>query len=329
MQLEPEKESLTVAPPKNGVSRPFPKDKKSKESEGPNWKRIAVISVRSFALMLIGHFVFSFLSFRFFEASLVDLSEQIDPSLKWIFLAGFLAQLIDGALGMGYGVASTTMLLSAGVPVPAISGSVHTAEIFASGATGYSHYRFKNVNRKLFRVLVIPGVLGAILGALLLVYLGDKHFEWLRPIMAAYTSVLGARILFLAFRKNTRAKKRKFQQYRVLASIGGFLDSFGGGGWGPIVTSTLISTGRNPRYVIGSVSVTEFFVTLSSAFAFFTMLGLSHWPVIVALIAGGLLAAPLSARLAGRLNRKVSLILLGILVLIWSIRIIAEALIAG
>jgi uncharacterized membrane protein YfcA len=106
--------------------------------------------------------------------------------------------------------------------------------------------------------------------------------------------------------------------------VGGFLDSFGGGGWGPIVTTTLITKGRSPKYVIGSVSLTEFFVTLASAFTFFTLLGVSHWQVIIALIIGGLLAAPLAARLAGRLPRKASFILLGILVIIWSMRILVK-----
>jgi uncharacterized membrane protein YfcA len=107
-----------------------------------------------------------------------------------------------------------------------------------------------------------------------------------------------------------------------LAGVGGFLDSFAGGGWGPIVTTTLITRGRSPRFVIGSVSLTEFFVTLSSALTFFTLLGVTHWQVIVALIIGSLTAAPLAARLAGKLPRKASFILLGLLVIIWSIRIL-------
>ena len=127
--------------------------------------------------------------------------------------------------------------------------------------------------------------------------------------MAVYTMFLGIRIFINAFRKNKPQKK--FKHYGWLAGAGGFLDSFGGGGWGPIVTTTLITKGRSPKYVIGSVSLTEFFVTLASAFTFFTMLGVSHWQTILALIIGGLIAAPLAAKLAGRLPRKASFISAG------------------
>jgi uncharacterized membrane protein YfcA len=195
--------------------------------------------------------------------------------------------------------------------------------MFASGASGYSHYKFGNVNLKLFKALVIPGVIGAILGAILLAYFGDTQARYLKPIMAIYTLLLGLRIITNAFRKISKPKK--FKRHGLLAWIGGFLDSFGGGGWGPIVTTTLITKGRNPKYVIGSVSLTEFFVTLASAFTFFTILGVSHWQVIVALILGGLLAAPIAAKLAGRLPRKASFILVGILVIIWSVRVFVNS----
>jgi uncharacterized membrane protein YfcA len=221
---------------------------------------------------------------------------------------------------MGYGVTSTTILLSAGVNLASISGSIHTAEMFASGASGYSHYKFGNVNKKLFKALIIPGVLGAILGAILLSKFGETHSHYLRPIMAAYTLFLGIRILVNAFR--AQKPQKKFKRHGILAGVGGFLDSFGGGGWGPIVTTTLITRGRTPRFVIGTVSLTEFFVTFASAFTFFTILGVSHWQVIVALIVGGLLAAPLAAKLTGKLPRKTSFILVGVLVIVWSLKII-------
>lgn len=287
-----------------------------------NWKKIATYSVSVFALMLVGHFIFSYVPLRDFANSATTWYGTLDKNFAWMVLAGFLAQLVDGALGMGYGVTSATILLSAGVNLSAISGSIHTAEIFASGASGYSHYKFGNVNKKLFKVLVIPGVLGAIGGAFLLSKYGDTHAQYLKPVMAVYTLFLGLRILSNAFREQKITKK--FKNYGWLAGVGGFLDSFGGGGWGPIVTTTLITKGRSPKYVIGSVSLTEFFVTLASAFTFFTLLGVSHWQVIIALILGGLLAAPLAARLAGRLPKKASFILLGILVIIWSMRILIK-----
>jgi uncharacterized membrane protein YfcA len=154
------------------------------------------------------------------------------------------------------------VLNSMGISLPAISGSIHTAEMFSSGVSGYSHYRFGNVNKKLFKALLIPGIIGAVAGAFLLSKFGDEYAKYFRPALAAYTLFLGVKILIAAFRRNRKNKKVK--RVGWLAGAGGFLDSFGGGGWGPLVTSTLISKGRTPRYVIGSVSITEFFVTLSS-----------------------------------------------------------------
>lgn len=284
------------------------------------WRKIATYSLLVFASMLIGHFILSYVPIREIASGTVSFYETLDDNFPWMVLAGFLAQLVDGALGMGYGVTSATILLSAGVNLASISGSIHTAEMFASGASGYSHYKFGNVNKKLFKLLVIPGVIGAILGALLLRYLGSAYADYIRPVMAIYTLFLGLRILANAF-KNSMLRG-KFKRYGWLAGIGGFLDSFGGGGWGPIVTTTLIQKGRTPKYVIGTVSLTEFFVTLASALTFFVLLGVTHWQVIVALIIGGLIAAPIAAKLAGKLPRKTSFILLGLLVIIWSLKII-------
>jgi uncharacterized protein len=294
-------------------------DKENGERE-KRFRKIATWSLLGFALMLIGHFIFSYIPFREIAGDTVAWYKTLDSNFHWMLVAGFLAQLVDGALGMGYGVTSATILLSAGVNPAAISGSIHTAEMFASGASGYSHYKFGNVNKKLFKALLIPGVIGAILGAVLLTQLGSTHVNYIRPLMAAYTMFLGVRILVLAFR--AQKVQKKFRKYGALAGVGGFLDSFGGGGWGPIVTTTLVAKGRSPKYVIGSVSLTEFFVTLASAFTFFTLLGVSHWQTIVALIVGGLIAAPLAAKLTGKLPRKTSFILLGVLVIFWSLKIL-------
>jgi siroheme synthase-like protein len=272
------------------------------------WRKIATYSLLAFAFMLIGYFIFSYL----------PIQKMADDTYKWYFFA----QLVDGALGMGYGVTSATILLSAGVNPAAISGSIHTAEMFASGASGYSHYKFGNVNKKLFKALLIPGILGAIAGAIMLVTLGNKYGNFIRPVIAGYTLILGIKFIMNAFREVKPQKK--FKRYRLLAGVGGFFDSFGGGGWGPIVTSTLINNGRSHKYVVGSVSLTEFFVTLASAFTFFTMIGVSHWQTILALIIGGLVAAPIAAKLAGRLPKKTAYILLGTLVIFWSIRILVK-----
>ena len=296
----------------------------TEKPERKHWQKIASFSVIGFALMIIGHLIFSYIPLHDLSVSAVDLYHSLDKNFHWMVLAGFLAQLVDGALGMGYGVTSASILLSTGINPAAISGSIHTAEMFASGASGYSHYKFGNVNKKLFKILVIPGVIGAIAGAFLLVFLGDKFSGYIRPIMAAYTLFLGFRILLNAFKKMNQQKK--FKRYGLLAGLGGFLDSFGGGGWGPIVTTTLITKGRSPRYVIGTVSLTEFFVTLASAFSFFILLGVTHVQTIIALIIGGFIAAPLAAKLAGKLPRKTSFILLGILVILWSLKILSKLL---
>ncbi|HXH99595.1 MAG TPA: sulfite exporter TauE/SafE family protein [Sphingobacteriaceae bacterium] len=293
----------------------LPKSIAAKQEER-KWIKVANWCLFALAFMIIGHSIFSYLSL---DQVWKEVSTHIDDRFVWMLFAGFAAQLVDGALGMGYGVISTTVLIPTGLNPAAISGAIHTAEMFSSGASGYSHYRFGNVNKKLFKTLLIPGILGAIAGAVLLSYLGEQNSKWVRPVLSVYTLILGIRILSMAFKKKSPPKKVKRAGW--LAGAGGFLDSFGGGGWGPLVTSTLISKGRTPRIVIGTVSLTEFFVTASSALTFFLMLGVSHIQAIAGLIIGGLLGAPLAARLAGRLPLKSMLIGVGIIIIFSSLRI--------
>lgn len=287
------------------------------------WRKVATWSLFAFFFMIIGYVLISYIPFSDLLVAIKDVPSHIEPIFYWMILAGFAAQLVDGALGMGYGVTCTTILLSLGVNLPVISGSIHTAEMFSSGISGYSHYRFGNVNKKLFRALLIPGVIGAVIGAVALSKLGVEYADYVRPALAAYTLFLGLKIIYGVFKKS---KPQKVKRVGWLAGAGGFLDSFGGGGWGPLVTSTLISKGRTPKYVIGSVSLTEFFVTLASAVTFFTMLGISHWQVIAGLIVGGIIASPIAARLAGKLPLKTMFIGVGGLVIFWSLRIILKSL---
>lgn len=287
------------------------------------WKRVATILLVTFALMIIGFFVIRYVGYAPLATLVQSAVSGIDTSFYLFILAGFLAQLVDGAVGMGYGVTSTSLLMSMGVSPAAISGSVHTAEIFSSAASGYSHYKFGNVNKKLFKVLVIPGVLGAIAGAGALVWAGEKYGNFIKLFLAAYCMILGIRILYQAFKRNKKTKKVKKAGW--LAGAGGFLDSFGGGGWGPLVTSTLIAKGRSPQYVIGSVSLSEFFVTLSSAMSFFVFIGITHWQVIAGLMIGGAIAAPVAAKLAGKLPLRTMLICVGLMVIIWSVRILLKS----
>lgn len=303
----------------NEITKTLVEDKEQVENM---WIKIIRNISLAFIFMTIGYFLFSYLPMQSMANGTIAWYKKLDSNFIWIVLAGFVAQLVDGALGMGYGVTSSSILLSTGVSPAAISGSIHTAEMFASGASGISHYRIGNVNMKLFWKLVIPGVLGAIAGAVMLVYLGDKYSGLIRPFIAVYTLFLGIKFLINAFRKHVPVKKIK--RFSLLAAIGGFFDSFGGGGWGPIVTTTLISRGRSHKYTVGTVSLTEFFVTFASAMTFFQLIGISHWQSILALIIGGFTAAPLAAKLAGRLPKKTALILLGVLVIFWSFRILIK-----
>jgi uncharacterized protein len=237
----------------------------------------------------------------------------------YIALAGgFIAQVIDGALGMAYGVSATTILTSMGVSQAAATASVHTSEIFTSGVSGWFHLKFKNVNKKLVKSLLIPGVIGAVLGAYVLSSL-QEYGSYIKPIVAVYTLYLGIRIIRKAI--INEAAKRPIKRIGWLATTGGFLDSVGGGGWGPIVSSTLISRGRHPLYTIGSVNLTEFFVSFASAFTFSLFLNIqTYWQVILGLIIGGVIAAPLGAILPKKMPVKRLLILVGVIVSILSIR---------
>jgi uncharacterized membrane protein YfcA len=291
-----------------------------RKSQEKKWRQIAYLCLFILAALFVGYAIYSYLSYESVVAFGRSIYAQMDEKFYWMLIVGFLAQLVDGALGMGYGVVSTTLLLSGGLNPAVISGSIHTAEMFSSGASGFSHYRFGNVNKKLFRTLLIPGVLGAIAGALLLSYAGDAFSQWIRPVISLYTLLLGIKILSNAFKD--KPKPQKVKRAGWLAGAGGFLDSFGGGGWGPLVTSTLISKGRTPKYVIGSVSLTEFFVTMASAITFFFVLGVSHWQSIIGLIVGGVLAAPIAARLVGKLPIKKMFIGVAVIVILSSLRII-------
>ncbi|MDO7852405.1 TSUP family transporter [Hymenobacter convexus] len=277
------------------------------------WRRIATGALVTFA----GFILLNILSYYFTWQQAWGVVSTSGLFYKFVAV-GFIAQLIDGMLGMGYGVVSAISLMSLGLSPVSVSASIHTAEMFASGASGYNHYRFGNVNKKLFRVLLLPGVLGSVSGALLLSYFGEQYANYIKPILAAYLLILGLRIISKALRKQ-KEKRRKVKHAGWLAGAGGFLDSFGGGGWGPLVTSTLITNGRTPRFVIGTVSLVEFFVTFASALTFFSLLGIKHWQIVAGLIVGGVAAAPLAARLAGRIPTRWMFLGVGLMVIVWSL----------
>lgn len=238
------------------------------------------------------------------------------------FCIGVFAQLVDGTLGMGYGATSTSFLLAYGIP-PAISSTgVHVAEMFTTGASAISHHRFGNINKKLVRHLLIPGVLGSIAGAYLLSDVIDG--DAIKPFIAVYMIGLAIIIIRKAMQKNIIKKKTK--RLNILASFGGFMDAVGGGGWGPIVTSTLLGRGRNPRYTIGSVNAAEFAVAFASGVTFMLFGGIQGWQVIIGLILGGVIAAPIAAILVNKIKRKPMMILVGILIIVLSLKTLSKLL---
>ena len=246
--------------------------------------------------------------------------ESIQNGLNYDFVIflfiGIFAQLVDGTLGMGYGATSTSFLISFGVPPATSSMGVHVAEMFTTGASAISHHRFKNINKKLVLNLLIPGVAGSVLGAYLLADVVDGSV--IKPYIAIYMIILALMIIRKGLRRNIQKKKTK--RLGLLAGFGGFMDAVGGGGWGPIVTSTLMGRGRNARYTIGSVNTAEFAIAFASGLTFIIFNGISGWRIIAGLIIGGVIAAPLAAYLVNKIPRKPITVLVGLLLIFLSLR---------
>jgi len=228
---------------------------------------------------------------------------------------GFAAQLVDGALGMAFGVISSTLLISMGVPPAAASAGVHTVETFTTAASGISHVLHKNVDWRLFSRLVIPGVIGGVLGAYVLT---QVDAEVARPLVLAYLSAVALYLIWRGLRFPPHGKSPRF--VAPLGLAGGFLDAAGGGGWGPVVTSNLLLQGSDPRRTIGTVNTAEFFLTVTISATFIAALGWAAFTVAtVGLLIGGVLAAPLGAVMAKKVPPKHLLILVGSVLLITSL----------
>lgn len=302
----------------------FPAAQVRTQPGAPLWRKrtrteIAIYVTAALSLMIVGHLLFSYLTLD--RLTLLASSVQVEPAFFYFLMAGFVAQMIDGALGMAYGVTATTFLMSVGISPLHATASVHSSEIFTSGVSGYMHLKFGNINSKLFKAVLIPGVIGAALGAWLISELSsfEQYAKVLQPIISVYTAILGFLIIKKALTK--RVAKKPIKKIGLLAWTGGFLDSIGGGGWGPIVNSTLIASGRHPRYTIGSVNLAEFFISFASSVVFALYVGLDNYGlVILGLILGGSIAAPIAARLAQRLPVKTMMVLVGIVVILVSLR---------
>lgn len=242
--------------------------------------------------------------------------------LAFFAAAGFVAQMIDGALGMAYGVTCTSLLLAFGYSPAAASASVHMAEIVTSGISGHFHWKLGNVDHTLFKRLVWPGVVGGAIGAYAVSTLpGDA----VKPWIAIYLAIMGVRILIKA--RNGRVPAAPTAaRVEALGLVGGFMDAIGGGGWGPIVTSTLVGRGHEPRMAIGSVNRAEFFVTIVQSATFVFMLGATNLNVVLGLCIGGGLAAPMAAILAKRMKAEHLMVAVGLLIVLLSIRTLATSL---
>jgi uncharacterized membrane protein YfcA len=231
-----------------------------------------------------------------------------------VALVGFIAELIDGSIGMAYGVSSNSFLLTLGLAPAVASATIHTAEVFTTLASGVSHLKVGNVDRNLFKKMVIPGCLMASIGAYVLV---NFPSGLIRPLVNLYLGAIGIVILFRVFNVNLIMRK---VNRSVLAGIGGFMDAVGGGGWGPIVTSTLIADGEDPVKTVGTVNLTEFFVTICESAVFIALMGFQNLHLVVALIIGGIVAAPVGAIVCRKAPRRVLMTLVGCTIIVLSIR---------
>jgi siroheme synthase-like protein len=282
------------------------------------WQKIVLYCLLAFVVIMVSHGLLSLIQFGSLLEELKGSIATIDLNAFLLMsLTGFIAQMIDGSMGLGYGTISTTILLALGGPPAIVSSRVHSARVFSSGVSGYSHNRYGNINKKLFRTIVWPGVIGAIIGAGLAVFAQKYNVSWVRIPLSIYTTYLGYYIIRKAF--NKREKEAKVKRAGWLAAIGGFMDAFAGGGWGALVTSTLISKRKSPRYVVGSVCLAEFFVVFSSAITFFILL--KYLPIleVLGLILGGVIAGPIAAKLVGKIPIKTMYILVGLMVIITSV----------
>jgi uncharacterized membrane protein YfcA len=233
--------------------------------------------------------------------------ESMDFQILMFIAIGFFAQMVDGALGMAFGVIASSSLIAIGAPPAIASAAVHAAEIVTTGLSGASHIWNRNVDRALFFKLVLTGIAGGVVGAYILTGLPE---EIVKPIVTIYLA--GMAVLIFARVRGWKLK-RWGPSAPVIGAGGGFLDAVGGGGWGPLVASTLIASGDKPRPSIGSVNLAEFFIAVSVSVTFFTQLDLARYSkLVVGLVIGGALAAPLAGYLLRILPMRAAMILVGI-----------------
>jgi uncharacterized protein len=274
--------------------------------------RVISYGVGAILLALAAYLLFQLFVVDHQRSSAEILTQSLADPLFWSAVGvGLLAQVVDGALGMAYGVTASSFLLAVGASPIMASGATHLAEVFTTGVSGISHLKMGNVNKKLFFSLVIPGMIGGLLGAFVLSNLDGKM---LKPYISAYLLLMGLYVLSKAFRQIKLRKDISPTRVAPLALFGSFMDSTGGGGWGPIVTTSLVGSGHDPRTTIGSVNFAEFFLTVTVATAFFSVLDSSVWMIVAGLVIGGLFAAPFAAYITRHIKTRMLLILVGSLI---------------
>lgn len=246
-------------------------------------------------------------------------AQTITPEFYYFLAAGFVFAMIDGAIGMSYGVTSTSFSLSMGVPPGSASMGVHLSEIMSNGIAGWMHYRMGNVNWKLFKLLLIPGIIGAVTGAYILSSL-EHYSQYTKPFVSLYTLILGIVILSKAFKTGVKKSADKIKKIPLLGLGGGFIDAVGGGGWGSIVLSTLIAGGRHPRFSLGTVKLSRFFIALMSSITFITMLNSNHWEAVAGLVIGSAIASPIAAKISNKISAKAIMMAVGVIVILISIK---------
>lgn len=280
--------------------------------------------VISLLLALISYFAYRIFGGNGVAGGMDLIQNALNDPMFWsAFAVGLIAQVIDGALGMAYGITSSSFLLAFGVSPAMASGATHLAEVFTTGVSGVSHLKMGNVNKKLFLSLLVPGIFGALIGTYILSSIDGKT---LKPFISLYLCVMGIYVFSKAFRHIQSKSEINARKVAPLALFGGFMDTTGGGGWGPIVTTTLVSAGHDPKMTIGSVNLAEFFLTITTAAAFFAILDNTVWLLVAGLALGGLFAAPFAAFITKHLKTKMLLMMVGGLITLISLFNIYKAL---
>jgi uncharacterized membrane protein YfcA len=302
-EVEREHAELGLPPVEEEVARPGK----------PPLMQVVTYLVMAMLFALVAYFLYQLFIGKHERSGTEILLQTFHDPMFWSAAGvGFVAQVIDGALGMAYGVTASSFLLAVGATPVMASGATHLAEVFTTGISGVSHLRMGNVNKKLFLSLVIPGVTGGLIGTYVLSSIDGSV---LKPWISGYLLLMGLYVLSKAFRRIILVRTDVSPAKVVpLALFGSFMDTTGGGGWGPIVTTSLVGAGHDPRTTIGSVNFAEFFLTVAVSAAFFSILDDSVWLTVGGLVVGGMFAAPFAAYITRHIKTRFLLILVGVLI---------------